>query len=121
MEDVKEKIRFIFVRHAEAGQGRGHDLKRDLERPLTDLGRETARNIGEYLGNKNDLDIDEIYVSSATRTHETAELAREIYAEKRNISKEQVAIKEDSRLFIPNVRNALEVIRDIAKEVKTNG
>lgn len=61
----------LLMRHAEAENfvpGLG-----DIDRPLTDEGKEQARRVGEALDEQG-VTIDQVLCSAASRTRETAEL-----------------------------------------------
>jgi phosphohistidine phosphatase len=68
--------RLHLLRHAKASRDEGHD---DRARPLTRLGRDTARRVGESVpAALGPLDL--VLCSSSARTRETAELTLAAFA-----------------------------------------
>ena len=60
--------RVFILRHAKAGE---HTTS-DHERPLTDVGREQARKLGQWF-HENEIEFDVVLTSSSLRTVETVE------------------------------------------------
>lgn len=60
--------RLFILRHAKAGQ----HTSNDHDRPLTEVGREQSRLLGEWFSEHN-IEFDAVLVSSSMRTVETVE------------------------------------------------
>jgi len=71
-----EKMLYI-LRHADAEKATGPSARDDGERPLTDKGRSTARQVGKWI-KKREIHVDAVVTSPLVRARETADLVAEV-------------------------------------------
>ena len=99
--------RLILMRHAEAGWD--HPDLSDRDRPLTKAGRSDATRMGALL-EKEGIDIDAIFCSSAERTRETLSLFLYEYSFK-------VEPRYLDLLYHAEIRDYVDILMQLSPEV----
>lgn len=90
----------MLMRHAKSDW---HSHTADIDRPLSDRGRQDAINMGIYL-NQNDLIPDKMIVSAAQRTQETASLLLD------NLTVADENIIVDNELYLADKETLCDII-----------
>jgi phosphohistidine phosphatase len=101
-------FRLLLLRHAKAERDSADG---DHGRRLTDRGRRDATRVGRFLA-AAELVPDLVVSSTAARTRETAELAREAGGWK-------APVRETRALYDTTIERALDVLRKVDAEVAT--
>jgi phosphohistidine phosphatase len=96
----------VLIRHAKAAEG-----PLDLERPLTDRGRQDAGAIGQFLA-RSGITLDRVVVSPALRARQTWERAQSELAG-------MVPLDIDGRIYDNDADTLIGVIRDTPAELRT--
>ena len=96
-------LTLYLLRHAKASWGDA--TQPDLERTLTNQGRETCATIAEFIREK-DIDFAHILVSTAVRTRETIELINDK-------AKLHCEVHYDERIYEASVSQLLEIISEV--------
>lgn len=105
MTTASEDRTLVLVRHAEAADGPGMD---DVDRPLTERGREEAQQLGRWL-HGHGLDCDEVLVSPSQRTRETV-------AEVAEAGCSEAEVQVDRRLYDARADDLLACIREATSD-----
>lgn len=104
MTTSAEDRTLILLRHAEPESGRaGQD---DRERPLTEVGREHAQDIGRWLREQG-LGCDEVMCSPALRTRETMQEVAEAGCPEAEVQIEHRLYNADAQAVLSVVRESL--------------
>lgn len=98
--------RLMLLRHAKSNWPDGFD---DHERPLAERGRRASPMMGRYMA-QQELLPDLAIVSTARRAHETWDLARRAF-------EEDIAQRDDARIYEASARTILDVIRETRPDV----
>lgn len=96
--------KLILVRHAKSDWPEDTD---DFDRPLTEKGEHTAREMGSFLAKQN-LGIQQIITSDANRAKSTALAMNESL---------QLPMSEDHRLYNPSEQDFDSVLCDVPNEI----
>lgn len=114
-EDKKQKkIKTLYlIRHAKSSNAPVYD-NQDFERPLKKIGKQDAKELGDYL-NEKEVIIDRIYTSAAKRTRGTAKrVAKGLGMNWKDIEEDSALYKISTPAYLDYLRNLPDSLHQIA-------